>query len=139
MKVEKLNPDQWHMFSEHAHKAVFQKIKPAGTDRIDYALLCIDDNATVLAYVTVREHDHETVYWQFGGSLDSARGTLKSFRAYQAFVNFQKKATKRITTLVENTNTVMLKFAMKVGFKISGVRMFQGSVLVEHVLEFEGG
>lgn len=138
MKIEKLSPDQWHSFSEHAHKAVFSKLKPAHMDRIDYALLCVDDNATVLGYVTVREHDHETVYWQFGGCLDSARGTLKSFRACQAFVDFQKKVSKRVTFLVENTNAVMLKFAMKLGFKISGVRLFQGSVLVEHLLEFEG-
>ena len=53
-----------------------------------------------------------------------------------AFVEWCKPRYKRITTLIENKNTVMLKMAMKVGFRVIGVRNFQGSILLEHLLEF---
>jgi hypothetical protein len=38
---------------------------------------------------------------------------------------------------VENTNVAYLKLAMKMGFRVIGVRMFKGQVLVELLLDFE--
>lgn len=135
MKVEKLSPQQWSVLSEKAHLIVFKENKPAYFDRIDYALIC-SDAGTVLGYLTAREMDHETVYWQFGGTFPSARGTILSFRVYDLFANWTKTAYKRVVTLIENDNIVMLKFAMKVGFRIQGIKNYHGNVLLEHVLEF---
>ena len=42
---------------------------------------------------------------------------------------------KRITTYIQNTNSPMLRIAMKVGFKIIGTRTFKGDVMVEFLLE----
>lgn len=124
-------------FSESAHRAVFRTIKPASWDRIDYAWLLVRrDPGEVLCYVTVRETDHETVYWQFGGALPPAKGTTAVYRAFCTALSAQKKRSKRVTMLIENTNTPMLKLAAKAGFLICGVRYYQGTVLVEHLLEF---
>lgn len=135
MIVEKLTPDQWAYCSEHAHLLAFKEIKPASRDRIDFALLAID-GTTPAMYVTCREYDAETLYWQFGGAFPETLGTVKSFRAVEAFVAYVKERYARVTCLIENTNRVMLKMASKVGFKIVGIRTYHGCVLLEHLLEF---
>jgi hypothetical protein len=140
MKINLLTPDSWALLSENAHKIAFGEIKPASMDRIDGALIAEDAFGIPMGYLTFRESDSETVYWQFGGAMPGTKDTIKSFKAYQGFVKFFEEQTKhkRITTLIENTNTVMLKMAMKVGFRIVGIRNYKGSVLLEHLLEFGG-
>lgn len=139
MIVELVDAETWKKeFSEAAHKIAFKELKPASWDRIDYALLAIDGDVAA-GYVTCRELDSESVYWQYGGAMPGTRDTIKSFRAYEAFVQWHKSRYKRVATYIENTNTVMLKMAMRVGFRITGVRNYQGSILLEHLLEFQGG
>lgn len=133
-EVQKLNPVEWEALSESAHKAVFNEVKPASFDRIDFALVCHTDSMP-MGYVTCREYDHETVYWQFGGSFPGTKGTVLSWGCYVALTAWCLDRYKRITTLIENTNTVMIKFAMKRGFRIIGIRNFGGSILLEHLLE----
>lgn len=123
-------------FSENAHKAVFNEIKPKSLDRIDFALIAIH-NDDLVSYMTCREFDSESIYWQFGGTVDKYRDTILSFKAYTAFTEWHKQNYKRCMTYIENDNCVMLKMAMKVGFRICGVRNFKGSILLEHLLEFE--
>lgn len=136
IKVERFSRAEWREFSENAHFVCFGKHKPAEWDRIDFALLVVDEEKP-MGYVTCREIDAETLYWQFGGAFPGTRDTHRSFRGYQAFVDYCKPKYKRISTLIENDNLVMLKMAMKVGYRIIGVRSFKGSILLEHLLEFE--
>ena len=124
-------------FSENAHLAVFGEIKPKELDRIDFALLAIKDDRPV-SYMTCREFDKESIYWQYGGTVDSFKDTIWSFKSYTMFTEWHKKHYKRALTYIENDNTVMLKMAQKVGFRIIGVRNFKGSVLLEHLNEFGG-
>jgi hypothetical protein len=137
--VDCVSKSDWAVLSEHAHRAVFSEVKPAAVDRIDFALLVRDHSGPPHGYVTCREHDAETLYWQFGGAFPGTKDTAKSFRSYTALVEWCKPRYKRLTTIIENSNTVMLKMAMKVGFKIVGIRFHQGSVLIEHLLEFDKG
>lgn len=138
MRIEVLSPAQWSEMSEDAHRIVFRKQKPSSFDRIDYALLCVDETNTPMGYLTAREMDHETVYWQFGGAFPPVEKSVHAWPIYLSFVEFEKIAQrKRIVTYIENTNLTYLKMAMKAGFRINGVRYARGSVLVEHVLEFE--
>lgn len=135
-RVEKISKEQWTGLSEYAHRICFNEVMNASDDRIDYALLVIDDKTEdTICYVTVREHDHESVYWQYGGSFD--KGSFKSFHGYMAMVKWTLERYTRISTYIENKNTVMLKFAMAVGYLITGVRTYKGSVLLEHLLEKE--
>lgn len=137
MKIVRVEKDAWRDLSENAHLLCFDKTKDPSTERIDFALLAVGEREEPIGYVTLREIDKDTVYWQFGGSFENARGTIKSFQIYQSFVRYSKEHYKRVTTLIENDNLVMLKMAMKVGFRIIGIRNFKGSVLLEHLLEFE--
>lgn len=138
MRIEVVNAIEWAQMSEDAHRIVFDRHKPATWDRIDYAILLIDDSHDVAAgYITCREIDGETLYWQFGGAFPGTKGTIKSFQLYQFALNWCQGRYKRVTTLIENTNTVMLKMAMKVGFRVIGVRSFKGAILLEHLIDFE--
>lgn len=134
LKYEKI---KWDQFSEDAHKIAFGTIKPVSQDRLDFALIVINEDQNVpMGYVTCRELDSDTVYWQFGGAMPGTKNTKNSWEAYKALVDWCELKYKRITTLIENDNLVMLKMAMKVGFRISGIRYYKG-VLVEHILEFQ--
>lgn len=135
IKVEVISKELWAGMSESAHLTVFCEKRPWEFNRIDFALMAVDEKP--LQYVTCRELDQETLYWQYGGSFPSCKGTPKSFAAYKAIIETCRKAGyKRITFLVENNNFSMLKFAMASGFMITGVKNFQGSILLEHILEF---
>lgn len=136
IRIEQIQPMQWRLFSERAHLLCFGKNKPVTWDRIDFALLGLEQDEP-LGYITCREVDATTLYWQFGGAFPAIRGSFHSFRVYEEFVKFCKdQCYERITTLIENDNLPMLKMAMKVGFRVIGVRTFKGSILLEHLLEF---
>lgn len=132
--IDKIDKKDWGRFSEEAHKIAFKEIKPKEWDRIDYALLGRHFD-TPMGYVTCREVDAHTVYWQFGGAFPGTKSTSLSFLTYQGFVNWTKNRYERIVTYIENDNLVMLKMAMKVGFRITGVRVYKDSILLEHTLE----
>jgi len=132
VSVLKVTADSWYKnFSANAHEVAFDKRKSAAKERIDYALLAIEVREdTPVAYMTCRELDSDSVYWQFGGSFK--KGTHWSWYSYKAFATWHKDRYANVSTLIENDNQVMLKMAMKVGFKVIGVRMFNGNVLLEH-------
>lgn len=136
--VEKLTKEQWKPMSENAHTIVFGTRKPESMDRIDFALIVRNEEG-LMGYLTCREHDAETLYWQYGGAFPGTRGSSLTFLGYQQFVVWCKERYKRITTLVENDNIAMLKMAMKVGYRVVGVRTVVSDkthILLEHVLEF---
>ncbi len=135
MEVVVFTPEQWEPLSEKFHLVCFDTHKPKEWDRIDFALVA-ESGDELNGYVTCREHDAQTLYWQFGGAFPGTRQTSLSWKAYQAFGLWAQDKYKRITTLIENENIVMLKMAFKLGFRIIGVRVHKGSVLCELVLEF---
>jgi hypothetical protein len=133
-----LDKDKWKVFSEDAHKICFKEVKPSSWDRVDFALVAIDkDKNQMIGYCTCRELDHESLYWQYGGTFPEYAAKLITARSYQGFINWCKKAGyKRILTYIENTNSRMLKLASHCGFLITGIRNFKGKVLLEHGIEF---
>lgn len=133
--VECFTPQDWKKFGENAHKIAFSEILPPGQNRIDFALMPVK-NGVPMGYVTCRELDSDTLYWQFGGAFPGTKSTSLSWQAYQALLGWCKERYKRVSYLVENTNLPMLKMAMLSGFRIHGVRFYKGSILVEHLVEF---
>lgn len=134
--VEKLTPNQWKIYSANAHKIAFNELMNPDDDRIDFSLVSIFMDS-ICGYITCREVDSKTLYWAYGGAMPNIKNTALSFKAYSIMAEKCKESGYfRIFTLIENTNLVMLKFAMKIGFKIIGTKTFKGSILVEHVLEF---
>ncbi len=135
VEIDRLSSQEWATLSENAHLTVFEGKRPAHLDRIDYALLA-KNKSDLFGYVTVKELDAESVYWQYGGAFPGTKNSVKVLPAYVGFINWTKKKYKRISTLVENTNIAYLKLAMSCGFRIVGVEMFNGVVLVKLINEF---
>lgn len=135
-KVLKIESDKWKELSEKAHLIAFNEKKPSDWDRIDFALLAVSDEDIPLAYMTCREFSHDTIYWQYGGAFPPVKDTIHSFKIYSAFKDWHSSKYKRAVTYIENTNSVMLKMAMKIGFKITGIRNYNNEILLEHLLEF---
>lgn len=135
MNVVFMPADQWKQYSEQAHLICFNEHRPADMNRIDFALVA-DLDGIPQAYMTCREVDAETVYMQYGGAFPSAKGTVKSFRSYEAILGKLSSVYKHGTTLIENTNTPMLRFAMQAGLRVIGVRNFKQSILLEHFIEW---
>ncbi|MFN3453443.1 MAG: hypothetical protein ACK41T_00685 [Pseudobdellovibrio sp.] len=134
MELVVLTKDQWKTFSDDAHKACFGFDGYAALETADYALMIIDHD-TPICYTTIKELDSHTCYMQWGGAFEGSLGTVKSFRGYTLMIDYLKQRYPYITTRIENHNIPMLKFAMKVGFKIIGVRNFKESILLEHLME----
>lgn len=137
VRVVKIPKEEWALFSEKSHLIVFKENKPVDFERIDFALVAEVRASEILGYVTCRETDSHTLYWQFGGAYPRAKNSSLSFLGYTAFVNWTKQHYARVHTLIENNNIVMLKMAMKAGFRIIGIRNFNNHILLEHAMEFD--
>jgi len=131
MRIERLSKTEWDQISCNAHVAVFKEIKPAYTNRIDYALLMLEEKK-IIGFGTVRELDDESIYWQYGGALEEHRNTPATFRAYCLTADYCfAHGVNNITTIVENTNLSMLKFALKIGFLIIGTKTLDNKVYLD--------
>lgn len=84
-----------------------------------------------MGFITVRELSSKNIYWQFGGAFPGTKGTLHCYQAYEAGKEWCARRYETVTTFIENKNIVMLKFAMKLGFVISGIKQSFGKTLVE--------
>lgn len=137
MKIVKVTEDAWRWsFSEAAHKAVFGKLKAADRDRIDFAYLFVKpETDKPIGYVTCRETDSETLYWQYGGILEAYRNSVVGLRVVKAALDHCLGEYQRVHCLIENDNRSMLGLALKAGMKITGLRTYGTSVLLEHVKE----
>lgn len=135
-EVDRLTKEQWAPLSQKAHLICFGENKPAEMDRIDFALL-VKKGPQLIGYCTCRETDSDTLYWQFGGAFPGTKDSSMSLPAYLRLVWWTKQHYKRVHTLIENNNIVMLKMAMKAGFRIIGIRNFNKHILLEHAMEFD--
>lgn len=135
MKVVVFSKAEFEPIAANAHLVCFGETTPKDFDRYDYALIVEDENGTPLCYSTIRELDADSCYMKHGGAFPSSKGTINSFLSYEKMIDFLKNKYKNINTLIENKNTPMIKFAMKVGFLVTGVRNFKGCVLVEFSCE----
>lgn len=139
MRVHKISKQDWGALSENAHLLAFEKSKPVAFDRIDYALLCVAEDDKPIGYITVRELDHESVYWQFGGGFPWAQKSALVARAYDKCLDLQFTMSKRITTKIENTNYPMLRLALSRGWVICGCGHYNGTTLVDLIKEAGNG
>lgn len=137
IRLEVFTAEEWKQLSEVAHDVVFKKLFHKDNERIDFALMGVNEEGKPCGYVTCVERDADTLYWQFGGTFPGTKSTSVSYQVYRVFLDWCKQHYKRVTFLVENNNLPMLKMAMMGGFKIVGLRNFKGSILLEHLLEFE--
>lgn len=133
MIVKKISKEIWaEKFAEEAHLAVFKEVWPRDFERIDYALVTVDEADKLVQYVTIREMDKESCYLQYGGSFEDFRNSIKSWRSYEVILDYLGKEYKNVGFLIENSNFPMLKFAIKKEFVVCGLRHVNGKLFLEH-------
>ena len=137
MDIELLRytPEEWFACSEQAHLAVFKKLRPPWVERISFALVAMC-GSEVIGYATCRETDCESLYWQFGGSLDRDN-PVRTVRGFQAILSDTRSRYKRVTTYVRNDNCGYMNLLMKHGFRAIGLRVFKTEIFLEFFQEFE--
>lgn len=132
MYLEFVDKNAWkEHFSETLMSLVFDMPDFHLIESVDYAVL-IKDEDDILGFSTCRALDKSHIYMQYGGSLQKS---FKNLSSYLLLVNTLKKEYSTITTYIENTNTSMLKIAMKAGFRIIGLRSFKNKIYLEHCIE----
>jgi len=136
--LKKIDGQDWRAMSKPAHQITFGEIRDPDIDRIDFSLITVDDKGEIAGYVTCIEMDRETVYWQHGGAMPEYKGSIYNLKGYTLGINWCREQYKRISTKIENTNTVMLKFALKQGFTIVGTHTFKNKIYVDLLNEFGG-
>lgn len=132
--VRRISAEDWMPVSELAHGVAFGETRPACKDRIDFVIIA-EKCGHPVGYITARETDAESVYWQFGGIFGGPLGQM-GLLSYLDAINLMRQSYSRITTLIHNSNVVMLKLALKCGFLVTGIKTFEGRTLVECSLEF---
>lgn len=136
MRVVRVDKNEWKALAERAHLIVFGEKMVADEDRIDFTLVLEGEADHLMGYVTCREFDAKSLYWQYGGAFPGTKSTSLSYPGYTMLTRWCEGRYDRILTMVENTNCVMLKMHLRNGFKICGFRMHHGKGLVELMKEF---
>lgn len=135
IRSEFLTKDEWKSYSKAAHQLAFNERWDEDMERIDYAMLLVNDSEPV-AYVTLKVTGENSVYVQYGGAFPNIKGTFLTYKAFAKMIHDLQKIYKKITTLVENNNWGMLKYYWSTKFKVTGLRYFKNSIFLE--LTFEG-
>lgn len=123
--------DQWDQVSKAAFEATFGLPRDPALERYDFTMAAVSEDGSLAGWITCKEMDAETIYWQYGGASPKFSGSSNVLIGYKQFVDFSLKDYKRITTRIENKNLPMLKLAFKLGFIIVGVHHFDNKVFVE--------
>ena len=120
---------EWDEYKDGYYRALFGTQR-GDLDSIDYCSLVIFRDH-IAGYVTVKELDKKTAYWQLGGVLPKFQNTVFSVKGYKDLIGWFSERYKYIRTRIVNTNTKMLRMALKAGFLIIGTVMFHNKVYVE--------
>jgi len=130
--VKRISSEQWtsHL-SEDAFVIVFGDIRPRDLERVDFALLLSDEENELSAFITCKEMDSKTLYWQHGGVMPNYWKSVHVYRGYKKFIEWTSERYLRVSTKIENTNLPMLKMALKVGFLVVGISVINGKLYLE--------
>lgn len=135
VRAEKIPREEWGVLEELSHTICFGESRPADMNRYHFVMAGFIGKE-LMGYTTCMEMDAETVYLQHGGAFPNYEKSLYVWQAYQALLNALEPEYKRVWTRIKNTNTVMLKLALKLGFLIKGIYQFKGDTFVELEIEF---
>lgn len=120
------------------YENVFGEYRQENLEKCDFVLICRDDDLEAVGFITCHEMDGETLYWQHGGAAKKIKNSIHVSSHYVHFIKWSIERYKRITTRIENTNTAMLRLALKCGFLIYGIWNFKNKIYLELCYEPEG-
>lgn len=129
MKHVILSLPEWKLISLEAKKAVFGWDTAPEDEECDYAFFFTMEDDTPLGFVTVKDRG-EGAYLQFGGMFDVHKGTPYAMRMFECVLRSLQEKTKVITMKVKNTNTPMLRLALKCDFIPVGINYWKSCVFV---------
>lgn len=135
MLLDFIEPKDWKVLASNAHLVVFDETWDEMIERISYAIIILTEKREMVAYATIQLIDNQTAYLSYGGAFPTFKGTSIVFKAFETMIVALKLKYKKLITMVENDNYPMLKFYMKVGFLIKGIRYFNGFTLLENSYE----
>lgn len=139
MIIDKLTEAEWkNSYMKNMYDSAFGEIRKVEIEKCDFVLIAKNSEFKPVGFVTCHEMDSETLYWQFGGASKEIKNTFHVLNHYINFIKWSISRYKRITTRIENTNTAMLKIAIKCGFIIYGIWNFKNTVYLELCYE-QGG
>lgn len=137
MIIEKISSEEWkNTYMKSMYEEVFGAERPVGLEKCDYVLIAKDSELDPVGFITCHEMDSETVYWQFGGAAKKVKNTNHVLNHYIHFLAWSLAKYKRVTTRIENTNSSMLRMAIRCGFLVYGIWNFKNKIYLE--LCFEG-
>lgn len=132
MNIVRYSSSEWSEVAETMHLSVFNEFRPSDLNRIDFALVVWNDKIP-MGYITCAEYDSKSIYIGYGGSLQKS---FKNLFAYHMLLSYLKERYLRVNTLIENNNITMLKMALSSGFLVTGIRYFNGSIMLENSIEW---
>lgn len=136
--VKQVDSGYWKAnMSKDSHVVAFGEYRPPDIDRSDFVIIAIDQLDKYSGYITCKEMDSKSLYWQFGGPMPNYRGTIHVINILHSAMHWCRERYSRINTKVESTNLAMIKMHMKVGFLITGSTIFDGKVFLEMAQEFK--
>jgi hypothetical protein len=136
MRLESVSPDTWRKLAREVHAQVFRHAYDPTWDRLDQALLLVDENRSVKGFATVREQDQHTAFLEWGGAMPKARFSMDAVRGWEQVLEWCRERYPRVKMFVENTNFPMLKLAIASEFKVIGLKCHEGRIYLEHTLAF---
>lgn len=128
ISVRVISKEEWSSLSQDTHTIMFNENRPSSKDRIDFALISFN-GLNPFGYISCKELDSESIYWQFGGVFKEMRG-VHTLHAVLKCLEIMKPLYKRVCVNVKNDNIPMLRILLKTGFLIDGVRNFGSNVLL---------
>ncbi len=140
LRLTRMDMEVWRDVEPGVESMVFGESRPHGFSRADFVLVAdLGTPESLVGYVTMLELDAATLYWQHGGSFPKYRGSIQTFRAYEEVRKWcEAEGYAQATTFILNENVAMLKMAMRLGFRIIGVKIFKGQVFCHLELKLGG-
>ena len=126
-------PSEFALISEQLFGLTFGAKRNKELERIDFSVL-LSVRGKLSGFVTCYEHQANELYLQYGGALPEFRENPAVLRGYRVLLGFLLEHYSSLLTRIENTNTPMLKLALRCGWLIIGLRLAgNGKVLLELV------
>lgn len=132
IEVKELSPTEWAEISEIARLKSFGDHRPPSMDRIDFALLVVDELEHPVGYATCSAINAEVVHLKMLGGFPNDTGFMSMAAGYLAVHGrLVEKGFKHVRTHIRADNVKVLRFSMTQGYRICGYTNFAGEPLVE--------
>lgn len=133
IRVERLDKDTWNKgFAHLAHQAVFRESFDSDLKDLSFGLLGINETHTLVAYCTVAEVGENSCFILYGGAFADFRNSITAFNAFREFDNYLSSRYDSLGFLTENKNKPMIKYGIRQGFTIIGMRFSRDKIFLEH-------